>query len=152
MLAFRILGILAALGCGTTSLSGKGRQIAVSEDPGPECVELGAVSGSADPFFGALKADDQLAEAARNDALNRAAEMGATHVKFTGSPTKWPSGTFGGGNAMTVDGVAYRCGKPGTAASAPASSAGCSKDTDCKGDRICESGKCVDPAPRGSTR
>ncbi len=26
---------------------------------------------------------------------------------------------------------------------------GCGKDTDCKGDRICESGKCVDPPARG---
>ena len=26
-------------------------------------------------------------------------------------------------------------------------SAGCDKDTDCKGDRVCEDGKCVAPAP-----
>jgi Tol biopolymer transport system component len=31
---------------------------------------------------------------------------------------------------------------------APAPSSGCSKDADCKGERICESGVCVDPKPK----
>lgn len=33
-------------------------------------------------------------------------------------------------------------------APAPAVPAGCAKDTDCKGDRICTNGACVDPPPR----
>ncbi len=32
----------------------------------------------------------------------------------------------------------------------PAHAGGCSKDTDCKGDRICESGECVAPAGAAS--
>jgi hypothetical protein len=29
---------------------------------------------------------------------------------------------------------------------------GCSKDIDCKGDRICEGGRCVDPKPKKKQR
>ena len=36
------------------------------------------------------------------------------------------------------------CGGPRVAQQA---SAGCGKDTDCKGDRICESGRCTPPSP-----
>jgi len=36
-----------------------------------------------------------------------------------------------------------------TPAAAPApAGAGCAKDVDCKGDRVCEQGHCVDPAAR----
>jgi hypothetical protein len=38
--------------------------------------------------------------------------------------------------------------EPRGAATAPAA-AGCAKDTDCKGDRICVKRECVDPPPRG---
>ena len=33
-------------------------------------------------------------------------------------------------------------------AASPAHAGGCEKDTDCKGDRICEASVCVDPAPK----
>jgi hypothetical protein len=137
--------ILAVLGCGTTTLSARGRQVAVLDaKPGAECAVLGDVAGSADPFFGGLKPAEQLVDAARNDARNEAARAGATHVRFTGGPDQWPSGTFGGGHAVAVSGVAYRC--PNPAAPAPESAEpGCTKDTDCKGDRICQSRICVDP-------
>lgn len=117
--------------------------------PGAECTPVGDVAGSADPFFGGLKAERELVEAARNDARDEAARQGATHLLFTGEPTLWPSGTFGGGRAVTVSGIAYKC----ASAAAPAavtSDQGCSKDTDCKGDRICQARTCVDP-PRRDT-
>jgi hypothetical protein len=106
---------------------------------------LGDVAGSADPFFGGLKPAKELLESARNDARNEAARQGATHLRFTGPPSEWPSGTFGGGRGVTVTGVAYRCGS--AADRLPASDgSGCTKDTDCKGDRICQARTCVDPA------
>ncbi len=143
-----LLLALAALGCGTTGLSAKGRQVAVLDaKPGAECAVLGEVGGSADPFFGGLKPTQELVESARNDARNEAGRAGATHVRFTGGPDQWASGTFGGGRAVTVSGVAYRCASP-AAPPAPAMDAGCSKDTDCKGDRICRLRTCVDPTPR----
>jgi Domain of unknown function (DUF4156) len=139
--------MFAVLGCGTTSLSAKGRQVALLDaDPGSGCATLGTVAGSADPFFGGLKPAEELVESARNDARNVAAKMGATHVKFTGTPQRWASGTFGGGEGVTVSGVAYRCESPAAAEIAPVPTGfGCTMDTDCKGDRICESRICVDP-------
>jgi hypothetical protein len=136
--------MVAVLGCGTTSLSAKGRQVTVLDaNPGAGCTALGSVVGTADPFFGGLKSDDELAQSARNEALNEAAHRGATHVRFAANPERWPSGTFGGGQGLTLSGVAYRC----EAAPAPQESTGpgCTKDTDCKGNRICESRTCVDP-------
>ncbi len=35
-------------------------------------------------------------------------------------------------------------GYPAPAAPAPATNSGCAKDTDCKGDRVCERGRCID--------
>ena len=137
-----------ALGCATTRLTPRAAQVTVLDaQPGAECAVLGDVAGSADPFFGGLKPERELVESARNDARNAAAREGATHVVFTGDPTQWASGTFGGGHAITVSAIAYKCGSASGAA-APAGEPGCSKDTDCKGDRICQSRTCVDP-PRG---
>ena len=136
---------LALAGCGTTSLSAKGRQVSVLDaDPGAGCVSIGTFYGKADPFFGALKSDEQLLESARNEVLNEAARRGATHVRFTGAPERWPSGTFGAGLGLSVSGEAYKCGQPPSPMAAP-SAEGCTKDTDCKGDRICESRICVEP-------
>ena len=142
-----LLPFFAVLGCATTSLSARGRQVAVFDaEPGAECAILGDVAGSADPFFGGLKPAKDLVESARNDARNEAARQGATHVRFMSGAKQWPSGTFGGGRGVTVLGVAYRCGNP--AAPAPESAEpGCTKDIDCKGDRICQSRTCVDPKP-----
>jgi Domain of unknown function (DUF4156) len=141
-----LLTFLVALGCATTRLSAKAAQVTVLDaKPGAECAVVGDVAGSADPFFGGLKPERELVEAARNDARNEAARQGATHLVFTGEPTRWPSGTFGGGQAVTVSAVAYRCGSAGQAGS-PVGESGCSKDTDCKGDRICRARTCVDPA------
>ncbi len=106
---------------------------------------LGDVAGSADPFFGGLKPAEELEESARNEARNEAARQGATHVRFTGPPGRWPSGTFGGGRGMTVSALAYKCAKPLAPALPGAAELGCTKDTDCKGERICQSRTCVDP-------
>lgn len=134
--------MVAVLGCGTTSLSARGRQVTVLDaNPGPECTALGNVVGTADPFFGGLKSADELAQSARNEALNDAARKGATHVRFAANPERWPSATFGGGKGVTMSGVAYKC----EAAPALQEPPGCTKDTDCKGNRICESRTCVDP-------
>jgi len=142
---------LAALGiaaCGMTSLSARGRQVLPLEsDAGSECALIAAVEGSADPLLGGLKSTEWLLESAQHDARNEAAKLGATHVRFSGVPARWPSGTFGGGQGLTVTGLAYRCGTaqgPQSAGATP-NAAGCSKDTDCKGDRICEAGYCVNP-------
>jgi hypothetical protein len=143
-----------ALACGMTSLSRRGQDVLpLASDPSSDCARLGEVHGSADPFFGGLKSTDWLLESARNDARNEAARLGATHVAFAAPPERWPSGTFGGGQGLTVTGVAYRCGAPAGAGAdgAAREAGGCTKDTDCKGDRVCESGRCVEPRPPSAT-
>jgi len=145
---------VAALGCGAPAPSTLPLVAPPPADPDAECLRLGPVVGSADPFFGGLKDDAELIESARREALALGARAGATHVRFPDLPKRWPSGTFGGGHGVTMVGVAYNCtaGKRATAAPAPAPPApapppalGCTKDTDCKGDRICQSGACMDP-------
>lgn len=112
-------------------------------DPDAECRRLGSAVGTADPFFGGLKSDDELIAMARRDALTRAQSMGATHVRFGAPPRRWASGMFGGGQGVTVVGVAFSCAaKP---AASPTPPTGCTKDTDCKVDRICQAGVCSDP-------
>ena len=132
------------VGCGTSSLSARGSKVALVEtEPGPGCSPLGPVAATADPLMGGLKPADELVGSARNDARDEAARMGATHIRFDGVVERWPSGTFGGSQGVTVTGMAYRCQAPGTTATA--AGGGCLKDTDCKGARICEAARCVDP-------
>lgn len=45
---------------------------------------------------------------------------------------------------LTQIAEAYACAPAGST-TAPAAASGCTKDTECKGDRICSSGSCVDP-------
>jgi hypothetical protein len=101
-----------------------------------------------------------LIDSAQHDALVQGLRVGATDVQFSEEPRRWPSGTFGGGQGVTVVGIAYHCaapsaavgtaslvvGSPPPAQPAAPPPAGCGKDTDCKGDRICQAGVCTDPA------
>lgn len=74
-----------------------------------------------------------------------AAALGAAAFVVAAATERWPSGTFGGGQAVTASGIAYRCEAPGAAPTAPApATAGCTKDVECKGDRICEAGRCIE--------
>jgi len=45
--------------------------------------------------------------------------------------------------------VAIVCALAAMALAVPTAASACDKDTDCKGDRICEQGKCVSPVPTG---
>jgi hypothetical protein len=63
-----------------------------------------------------------------------------------GTPEALPSSAPSATNAASVPVSAPN----GTGASQPTASmlAGCTKDSECKGDRICEKGQCVDPDPK----
>lgn len=50
-------------------------------------------------------------------------------------------------SALTA--VAVGCHEDSAAPTADSSAAGCAKDTDCKGERICQAGKCVETANGG---
>ncbi len=147
---------LLSCACASTSRSSALPQVARPPlDPEAECLRLGPVVGTADPFFGGLKSEASLVESARHDALLEGRRVGATHVQLSDEPRRWPSGTFGGGQGVTVVGVAYNCTAlkatiratlaPPAAERAAGPPPGCGKDTDCKGDRICRAGTCTDP-------
>jgi hypothetical protein len=81
--------------------------------------------------------------AAAAEARNQAARMGATHLLRTYSGISLTHGLF--------EGYAYKCADNQVGVQrmelntqTPAS-AGCTKDVECKGDRVCEGGRCVSP-------
>ncbi len=129
----------AILGCASGIAAGKGI-VVLTSDPGPECRALGTVSG-VNPFGNAMATREDQTEWARGDARDQAARIGATAIRFQPPDPKNPDRAVG---------TAYDCSKPPPPPS-PAV-AGCTKDTDCKGDRICESGRCVEPPPPPSAQ
>jgi hypothetical protein len=121
------------------------------------CVSLGRVSGSSS--YGGISGQQLGKVRSEAEMRDKAARMGADVVLVDFS-----SGGFWGAKST---GDAYLCqgrtpeirteqapppripapaSAPAPAMETPASGpAGCVKDTDCKGDRICESGRCVKP-------
>jgi hypothetical protein len=104
------LGIpLAIAACATASLSTRGQKVLpLASQPGPDCKNLGTVIGQGGGAFGgAYISNDKLMEYAMNDAMNKAAERGATHFQAAGAPSL---GGYGGTTTTaTVIGIAYRC-------------------------------------------
>jgi hypothetical protein len=113
-----ILLLSVCLGCATASLSTAGSHlIPVASTPPPECENVGTVIGQGGGTFGgAYISNDKLMEYAMNDARNKAAERGATHIQMSAPQ-------LGGGNGTTttatVMAVAFKCPQ-GTVASKPA--------------------------------
>ena len=108
------------------------------------CEHLGKVTGSSSlGGFAAQRAGQARSEAEMRDKARR---LGADVVLVQSS-----SGGFFGAESV---GEAYQCEgraretrkEAAPRPSRPSSGqGGCEKDTDCKGDRVCESGKCVSP-------
>ncbi|HYO58351.1 DUF4156 domain-containing protein [Archangium sp.] len=113
-----VSGSLAAcvmMGCATASLSAGGsRVLPLASAPGPECKNLGTVVGAGGGTFGgSLIRNDQLVEFAMNDAMNKAAARGATHI--FAQPPVLGSGE-GTTTTATLMAIAFQC--PGGAAGA----------------------------------
>merc|ERR1711997_1435562 len=62
---------------------------------------------------------------------------------------KFCSGNGGSGNRRVING-GFNGGSFGGSANRNGGSGGCSRDTDCKGDRICDNGQCHSPGNGGS--
>jgi hypothetical protein len=81
--------------------------------------------------------------AAAAEARNQAAKMGATHLLRTYSGINLTHGLF--------DGYAYKCADSQVGVqrmelnTQSPTAAGCTKDVECRGDRVCEGGRCVSP-------
>ena len=132
---------LAASACSHSfsPFSARAKEIPPSQAPDPRCERIGDVSETSyDPWSNTGDAKSQ--------ALSKAAAQGATHVQFTP-----PSGDRGFSTTVDVRGVAYRCPLPGEETVKPLPTpGGCKKDTDCKGDRICDAGVCTEPGARAA--
>ena len=98
-----VLITLAVAGC-STSLSARGSMIRDASDASvAPCKFVGRVQGSSG--WGGAAASETGKHNAMNDAREKAADLGATHVV-------WRSARADGGGGM-ADGEAYRCPDPG---------------------------------------
>lgn len=108
----RLLVVGGLTGCvpATVSLTPQARRVLpLAADPGPACVNLGNVMGKG----GGLDVAEQL-ESAQNDALNKAAERGATHLVTTTTAY----GVTRYDYSAVLMGIAYKCPE-GVASQAP---------------------------------
>ena len=130
---------LLTAGCVTTSPAAKGIYLVHSTQEVSACTRIGPVSAKSmacvDP--------PSCMSAAEAEARNEAATMGATHLLKTCSGVDLTHGLF--------DGYAYRCADNQVGVQRMELSTqtpipeGCTKDVECKNDRVCENGRCVSP-------
>jgi hypothetical protein len=72
---------LLTTACVTVALNSPGERVAVVEIPPADCEKLGWIRGEAgDSPLAAISPIEKIAESALNDARNKAAERGATHI------------------------------------------------------------------------
>jgi hypothetical protein len=98
----------ALCGCSATTRTASGSKVvAVAAAPSVECQSLGSVMGHGGGVWeGGLTTNENLATSAINDAYNKAAELGATHIQA--SPPQFASNS-GTTNSAMVTAVAYKC-------------------------------------------
>jgi hypothetical protein len=103
-----MVALAALCGCAATTLSTSGSKlVAIAAAPSPECQSLGNVMGHGGGVWtGAVTTNENLAKSAMNDAYNKAAELGATHIQP--SPPQFAS-SGGSTNSATVIAIAYKC-------------------------------------------
>lgn len=105
-----MLGCL--VGCATAAPSAEAqRVIPVNGVPGPLCQNLGTVIGESEARgwgTGATTAEE-LASQATGDAMERAAQRGATHIFLSPVTLRQKDGAPSG---ATLTGVAFRCPPP----------------------------------------
>ncbi len=100
--------LVLASACTYAQLSPTGSEVrVVVQAPQESCKNLGPVIGEGGGGGGGFVRNDALMEHALNDARNKAAAMGATHLQTNG-----PQLGSGGHTTIsaTVMGVAFRCG------------------------------------------
>ncbi|MBI4768555.1 MAG: DUF4156 domain-containing protein [Deltaproteobacteria bacterium] len=148
MKTFLILAMIPLLGLGGIVQLAEASEddvlMATERDKVDGCKYLGKVTGSSS--LGGIAAQKWGQANAEKELRKKTDKMGGNVVLVHSS-----RGGFYGAEAV---GDAYLCiaearetgAKETPPPEMPASGpGGCTKDTDCKGDRICESGKCVNP-------
>lgn len=144
-LAFITILILSTGGGAFASEKSADEVLLVSQREQVEgCKFLGQVTGSSS--LGGFAAQKWGKANAEKEMRNKTERMGGNVILVHSS-----RGGFHGAEAV---GDAYLCtagapepvaGKTPPAETPAGGQGGCTKDTDCKGDRVCESGKCVNP-------
>ncbi len=101
-----VLGIVS--GCKTASLTEQGARVAPTRDAlPPECKTLGLVTATGGGTFGGgMVSNEKLIEYAMNDLRNKAAKLGATHVRHDEPQLGQGDGTT---TTVTLTGTAYNC-------------------------------------------
>lgn len=111
------------VGCKASQLSADGTTVAVLYDEPVGCENLGVVIGQGGGLTGGYSKPSVVQESAENDARNRAAELGATHLLLHPEEVEQgdargpdyqdtqPAMAHGSGTASTVRvaGTAYKC-------------------------------------------
>lgn len=149
-------------GCAVTELSPAGARVEVSTGPRPDCQFIGSARASEGSN---AQSPETNIEAVQADLRNQAAARGGNLVVITSQqlgtgavgvmvvPRSGAVVTSGCANCISMAASVYRCNGGGGEVRVPAPAAspgGCQNDAQCKGDRICQAGTCVDP-PRPPT-
>lgn len=143
-IATTAIALLGAVGCGhTQTASPRAVRFVHERELVERCTHVGRVRGSS--VVGGISGQRLGQLRAEREMREEAERMGADVVLVVSS-----RGGFWGADAK---GEAYQCqgrlkeARPGQVppSKTTESTGGCEKDTDCKGDRVCESGKCVNP-------
>lgn len=102
-----VVGAPLIAACATASLNPSAKHIISAQTPPVgSCQNLGSVIGKGGGYFvGDYVPNEKLVQYAMNDALNRAAALGATHIQM-GPPQL--AGAYS--SSATVVAVAYNCG------------------------------------------
>lgn len=94
--------------CTLADLSTRGARVVQTGTPPPQyCRNLGTVYGQGGGFGGKMVANNSLMEHAMNDALNKAGDLGATHLYAPQPPSL--GGMGGSTTTATVMAYAYDC-------------------------------------------
>jgi Domain of unknown function (DUF4156) len=94
--------------CKTAGLSPAGSAVAPTRDPlPPQCETLGLLTGKGGGTLGgAYISNENLIDYAMNDLRNKAADLGATHIRHDPPQLGEGDGTT---TSVTITGTAYAC-------------------------------------------
>ncbi|QDE90917.1 hypothetical protein BHS06_19170 [Myxococcus xanthus] len=103
-----LAAVVLLSGCATSALNAAGSRVVAAPNINTDgCKYLGTVVGQGGGAFGgAYISNDQLMQYAMNDAQNKAAALGATHLQTSAPQLGGASGTT---TTATVSAAAFHC-------------------------------------------
>jgi hypothetical protein len=105
-----IVAVALLGGCTYAQLNARGQQVELVDSAPRGCQNLGPVVGKGGGGGGSFVRNEELIEYAMNDARNKAAERGATHLTYSAPGLGVSGGQHGSSvTSATLTGIAYRC-------------------------------------------